>query len=526
MKQVLLLSMLAAGLVMPLAARGNPEVSSEGDWALTILHTNDVHSHLDVDYKERYGAAKIGYMADKIKAAYDNVLLLDAGDYVMGTVYYSVFEGEADRKVMNLLDYDAMTLGNHEFDYGNPGLMNFISELETPIVGTTIDFSEYPEIDELVDPYIIRDMDGRKVGIIGATVPETTTISSPAEGIVFNDVISSVQPIVDELEAEDVDVIVLLSHNGYIKDQEFAAQLDGVDVIVGGHSHTLVQGDDYPTVLRSASDEPVLVVQAGSYNKYLGNLTVTFDDAGVATSWWGDPILMAASVPLDEEIADYVAGLSKDLEPLIGKVLGTVKTELTTSRVAESSLGNFITDAMLYDVRDQGVQVALTNGGGIRADVGTGDLTMGKLMEVLPFGNLIATFEIKGSDLRQVFEHGVSRTEEQHGRFLQMAGARIVWDPAGEPFDYATQTGGRITEVYIDDRKGGWNPLDPDAIYKVAANNYIRAGGDGYLVLKEKAIDPYDAGTLDLDAIEIYMEEVLNSVIDYKPEGRIQRVGQ
>lgn len=526
MKKIVLMTMLAAGLVIPLAAEGSPEVSSEGDWALTILHTNDVHSHLEVDYKARYGAAKIGYMADKIKAAYDNVLLLDAGDYVMGTVYYTVFEGEADRKVMNLLGYDAMVLGNHEFDYGNSGLMKFISGLETPIVNANIDFSEYPEIDEIVNPYISKDVNGRMVGIIGATVVETPEIASPAEGIVFSEVVASVQPAVDTLEAEGVDVIVLLSHNGYFKDQEFAAQLDGVDVIVGGHSHTLVRGDEYPAVVRSVTDEPVLVVTAGSYNKYLGNLTVTFDEEGVATSWWGDPITMTADVPLDPEITEYVGSLSEELEPFVGEVIGTVKAELKASRVAESNLGNLITDAYLYDVRDQGVQVALTNGGGIRSDIGTGDLNLGKLMEVLPFGNLIATFEMKGSDLRQVFEHGVSRTEEQHGRFLQMAGARIIWDPAGEPFDYTTQTGGRITEVYIGDGKGGWDPLDPDAIYKVASNNYIRAGGDGFQVLKEKAINPYDAGTLDLDAIKTYLEEVLNREVDYKPEGRIQRVGQ
>ena len=522
MKKRFLSIVLLILLTAILFAEGIQEVNEMDDWALTVLHTNDAHSHIAPDYKGRYGAAKIKYTADKIRAVYDNVLMLDAGDYVMGTVFYTVFEGDADREVMNMMDYDAMTLGNHEFDKGNEGMMRFLEDLETPIVNANIDFSKYPEIDEKINPYLIKEIGGRQVGIIGATFPETPTISSPAEGVVFNDVVESVQPVIDELEAADIDIIILISHNGFISDKETAAALDGIDIIVGGHSHTSLIGDEYPAMVSSAGKEPVLIVQGNEYNKYLGNLTVVFNKEGVATSWWGSPINMTADIPEDPEIDAYVETKKIELKPFTGKVLGNIKSELIRSRTSESNIGNLITDAMLAEVRDHGVQVALTNAGGIRADIGTGDLTMQGLMEVLPFGNLVATFEIKGSDLWQVFDHGLSQVEADAGRFLQMAGAKIVWDPSAPPFDYATQTGGRVTEVMIADGKGGWESLDPEKIYKVAANNYIRGGGDDFMVLKEKAINPYDAGPLDLDVVSKFLAE--HSPIDYKTEGRITTV--
>ncbi|MBI9106240.1 MAG: bifunctional metallophosphatase/5'-nucleotidase [Spirochaetales bacterium] len=524
MKKILLFLFLFMMLILPLTAEGVQETKAEGDWPLTILHTNDAHSHLAADYKGRYGAAKIAFMADQVRAAYDNVLLLDAGDYTMGTVFFTVFEGVADRDVMNLLDYDAMTLGNHEFDKGNAGMLKFLDGLETPVVNANIDFSAYPEVDGYVQPYLIRRMDGRSVGIIGATLPETPTISSPAAKVVFNDVIRSVQPVIDELEAQGIDIIILLSHNGFTHDQAIAAGLDGIDVIVGGHSHTQLLGDDYPAVVQSAGDEPVLIVQASEYNTYLGNLTVVFNEAGVPVSWWGAPVKMTASIPGDPEVQAYIDEKNMELAPFTGKVIGTVKTELIRSRTSESNIGNMIADAMLDAVKDKGVQIALTNAGGIRANVGTGEFTMQTLMEVLPFGNLVATFEIKGSDLWQVFDHGLSQTEEGAGRFLQMSGAKIVWDPSAPPFDYAAQTGGRVTGVYITDGMGGWKPLDPDAIYKVAANNYIRGGGDDFQVLKEKAINPYDAGPLDLDVVTSYLQK--HPSVDYRTEGRITTVSE
>jgi 5'-nucleotidase len=367
-------------------------------------------------------------------------------------------------------------------------------------------------------------MDGRSVGIIGATLPETPTISSPAEKVVFRDVVRAVQPVVDELEARGIDIIILLSHNGFMNDQEIAAELDGVDVIVGGHSHTELLGTDYPNVVQSVSDDPVIIVQAAEYNKYLGNLTVLFDEEGIPVSWWGAPVKMTASIPSDPEVQAYIADKNEELAPFTGKVLGSVKTELVRSRTEESNIGNLIADAMLDAVKDQGVQIALTNAGGIRADVGTGEITMQGLMEVLPFGNLVATFEIKGSDLWQVFEHGVSQYEEGAGRFLQMAGVKIVWDPSAPAFDYATQSGGRVTKVSVSDSMGGWKPLDDNAIYKVAANNYIRGGGDDFQVLKEKAINPYDAGPLDLDVVTDFLSK--HPAVDYRVEGRITTVAE
>lgn len=516
---------LAAVLIFPVFSEGQREIQPVGiDWPLTIIHTNDNHSHLDVDYKGRYGAAKVSYMANQVRGVYDNVLFVNAGDFVMGTVFYTIFEGTADRDIMNLSNYDAMTLGNHEFDKGMTGLSKFITGLEIPVVSTNVNFDKEPDIKNLIKKYIIKEIGGRKIAILGSTIPETPTISSPGENVVFIDVVDAVQPVVNDLDRQGIDIVILLSHNGYLNDQEIAAGLNGVDIIVGGHSHTELLGSDYPTVIQSLSGEPVLIVQVNEYNKYLGKLTVNFDGEGVASSWWGAPIKMTARIPQDKVIADYITEKNVELKPFTGAVLGTNEVELIRSRTEESNIGNLITDAMLAAVKDEGVQIALTNGGGIRADIGAGEITMQKLMEVLPFGNLVATFKIKGSDLWQVFDHGVNRVEEGSGRFLSMAGAKIVWDPSSPPFDYAAQTGGRVTEVYISDGKGGWDSLDPDKIYKVAANNYIRGGGDDFQVLKEKAIDPYDSGALDLDVMTTFFKD--NSPINYQIEGRITRVSE
>jgi len=491
------------------------ESETSNDLALTILHTNDNHSHLDVDYKGRYGAGKIDYMADQMKKAYKNVLMVNAGDAVMGTIFYTIFEGTADRDVMNMTGYDAMTFGNHEFDGGLEGLSKFITGLNVPIVNTNIDFKDESKLENLVNKYIIKKYEGRSVGIIGVTTPETTFISNPGDTIVFQDIIDSTQPVINKLESMGINIIVMLSHTGYLNDQIIAAELEGVDVIVGGHSHTKLE--NYPNVIQSVSDEPVLIVQANEYNKYLGNLTVVFDEDGVAKNWWGAPIIMDSSIPQDPEIAAYVAEKNAKLAPFTGQILGTSKSELIRSRTEESNLGNLIADAMLDSLKDQGVEIALTNGGGIRADVGIGEISMQALMEVLPFGNLLATFEMKGSDLWQVFEHSVSRVEEGSGRFLQMAGAKIVWDPTKAP-------GERIVEIFVGNNDEGWGPVDHDRIYKMVANNYIRGGGDDYQVLKEKAINPYDAGALDIDVMTEFFKK--NSPIDYKTEGRIRRVGE
>ncbi len=519
-RKILVVFVLLSLVIASLSARPASESIPE-DITLTVLHTNDVHSHLDVDYKGRYGIGKVASEVARIRSDRENVLLLDAGDFVMGTIYYTIFEGMAEQEILNMMAYDAMTLGNHEFDKGPSELADYLSELDSPIVSTNINFSNEPDVGQYVVPYLIKTLEDRDIAILGATTLHTTIISSPGENISFEPVVPAIQNAVDTLEARGVDIVILLSHCGYTDDVKNAALLDGVDIIVGGHSHSDL-GDGYPDVLSSASGEPVLVVQASEYAKLLGNLEVVFDGGGIAQSWIGAPILMSPEIPVDAEIGAYVSELNEELIPITSQVLGSTDVELIRSRTEESNIGNLIADAMLEYLADQDIQIALTNAGGIRADLGAGDISMQMVMEVLPFGNLASTFEIKGSDLILVFEQGLSGIETNEGRFLQMAGARITYDPSKSAYDYMAKTGGRIVSVEVSDSRGGWMPLDEDAIYKVAANNYIRGGGDGYQALKELAIDPYDNGPLDVDILSAYLKN--HSPVSPGMEGRIRIV--
>lgn len=503
------------------------------DYTLTVLHTNDVHSHLDVDDMGRYGSARVKAVADSIKAEKPDNVMVDAGDLLVGTIFFSQFDGTVDQVVLNMMGYDAITLGNHEFDKGPSILSSFIDNLQIPVVSSNVDFPGEPLLNGKVIPYYIKEVGASRVGFIGATLTSTLGISNPGQTIVFNDEIESLSTAVQQLRTEDVNIIIAITHVGFTADKVIAGAVDGIDIIVGGHSHSLLSNDKYgiaayPTVVNSPSGDPVLVVQAGSYNKYLGELDVTFNKDGVPVMWTGNPIYLDAGFPLDEDVAAYIAKINEDLLPMAQKVIGRTEVELTREWDRESALGNLITDAMLEYMRPQGVQIALTNNGGIRSAIPEGDITLGSVMKLLPFGNTMATFEIKGSDLWQTFDHGVSRAlgEDIDGsggnRFLHNSGAIVTWDPTLPKFDYKSQTGGRVVSVKIDvNGDGKYVDLDLDATYKVVSNNYIRGGGDGFLVLAEKAIDPYDEGALDVDVLTAYLED--HSPVNPVVEGRVVR---
>ena len=327
--------------------------------------------------------------------------------------------------------------------------------------------------------------------------------------------------------------IILLSHLGYQNDMELAAAVDGIDVIVGGHTHTYlangVPGKDgdiplgpYPTVVTSPGGSPVLVVTDYTLAKYLGRLDVTFDADGKPTSWKGEPILLDAKITQDPALLAEAGVLDQPLKALREEETGTASQELVGDknicRFAECSMGNLITDAMLWKGASQGIQVALINGGGIRAGIPAGTVTLGGVLTVLPYGNTLATFELKGSDLLAALEHSVSRAEnpanEGTGRFLQVAGLRFSWNPQ-QP------EGKRIIKAEVRSESGTFLPLDPQKTYKVAANDYLRKGGDGYEMFNTQAVNPYDFGPTLSDVVAEYIKT--HSPVAPRLENRITR---
>ncbi len=518
--------LLVLGLVMVLVIGMVPMVSAgsdDGTFALTIMHTNDTHAHHTPNRHGNGGVARQMTVVKQIRAQGDNSLLLDAGDRFTGSLFHQQYLGQENAQIMNMLGYDAMTLGNHEFDKGDLVLGMFIDRLDFTVVSANVDGSASEPLTDKIASYVVLEVDGEKIGITGATIPETAILSSPSEDVVFNDVVSSVQYVVDQMASEGINKIILLTHQGYNADLALAPQLSGVDVIVGGHSHTLLSNmytkgmASYPQVLESASGDPILVVQAGEYNQYLGQLDLEFDADGVLTDWDGDVILLNQYIAPDPAMQALVDALAAPIEELKQTPVGEAAVELVGERgicrTEECNMGDLITDAIRENT---GAQIALQNGGGIRASIPAGDVTLGDVLTVLPFGNLISTFELKGSDVVAALENGVSQVEDVAGRFPQVSGLRYTWNPSAAP-------GERIVSVEVlNAETGEYEPLDPDATYTVAANDYMRRGGDGYSVLKENAINPYDYGDPLDQVVADYI--AANSPVASEVEGRITQV--
>jgi len=329
-------------------------------------------------------------------------------------------------------------------------------------------------------------------------------LASPGDNITFSEPVAAVQGEVDKLTAMGVNKIIVLSHSGYGIDQLVAAGTTGVDVIVGGHSNTLLSNTNerakgaYPTMVGDTA-----IVQAYAYGKFLGELNVTFDDAGNIKSATGEPIVIDSAVPEDAATKSRIAELAGPLQEIRDRVVASSATEVRgereVCRVEECEMGNLIADAMLARVKDQGVQIAIQNSGGIRASFDAGEVTMGEVLSVLPFQNTLSTFEVTGQTMIDALENGVSQVEEVKGRFPQVAGLKFTWDSsvaAGE---------GRIIEV-MGEGPSGFEPIDPAATYGVVSNNYVRGGGDGYKMFRSAA-NAYDFGPDLADVVAEYLAD-------------------
>lgn len=524
---ILLSLLLLVTLIVPLSAQ------DEETFSLTIMHTNDVHAAHEPNSAGNGGAARQAAVVNQIRGEVENTLLVDGGDRFTGTLFHIQWRGQDSAQIMNMIGYDAMTLGNHEFDNGDDILAAFIEALEFPVVTANVDFSQSPDLADMVEPYVVLEVAGEQIGIIGLVTPETEILSSPGPELVFDyDLVNVTQGIVDELTEQGVDKIILLTHIGYAADVEVAQSVSGVDVVVGGHTNTFLSNSntgaqgEYPTVLESTTGEPVLVVQASTQTLYLGRLDVTFDASGVLSEWEGDAILLSRYITPDPDVSDLVAGLAEPIAELQNQPVGEsavfLEGDRAVCRVEECNLGNLIADAMRLE---GDADIAFMNGGGIRDSIDEGEITLGEVLTVQPFGNLISTMQLTGADVIAALENGASQItlndagqvsrDGAAGRFLQVSGLRYTIDPTLEP-------GSRIVSVEIENEDGSFTPIDPEATYDVVTLNFIRTGGDGFSVLAENAINPYDNGRVDFEVTLDYIDAT--SPIEPAVEGRITYV--
>jgi 5'-nucleotidase len=494
---------------------------AQADYTLHVIHINDLHSRIEpinrfdstcsaednAEGKCFGGVARVKTMIDQLRAELDgqNVIVVDAGDQYQGSLMYTTYKGDVEAEMMEKIGFDVMAVGNHEFDDGDEGLLKLIDNVSFPVISGNLDVSQSNILAEKVQNHVVLEVGGHKIGIVSALATDTVETSSPSEAVISQDEIDSIAADVETLTAEGVTKIIALTHVGLPRDLEIAAAVPGLDAVVGGHSHTYLSATDpdrqgaYPTFVSQEDGTLVPVVQAYAYSKYVGHLELNFDDEGNLTYASGDTILLDASVAEDPEIVARVAELAGPIEEMKTRVVAEAAEAIEGSRdlcrAMECPMGNLVADAMLDRVKDQGIQIAIQNGGGLRASIDAGEVTMGEVLTVLPFQNTLSTFEVTGAQILAALENGVSQVEEGAGRFPQVAGISFTVDLTQSP-------GSRISNVMVGDA-----PLDPEATYGAVSNNYVRNGGDGYRMFRD-AMNAYDYGPDLADVTAEYLAKV------------------
>nr|XP_037273915.1 protein 5NUC-like [Rhipicephalus microplus] len=488
-------------------------------FTLTVLHTNDVHAHIeestkygamcsDKDRKNKTcvgGVARIKTKVEELKARYPGALFLNAGDFFQGTAWYTVLKEKIISAVMTRMHYDLCVkcLGNHEFDDGPEGLAHHLLALQranVTIVGTNTDFSEEPALQNITLPKsVMIEINGVSVGIVGAVLPETRFLSSTGK-VKFEDEITAIKQESEKLEKDGVKVIVAITHSGYPRDIEITRQVKQLDLLVGGHTNTFLyhgQGypkentpeGDYPTVVNRTDGSVGLVVQDYWFGKFLGFLQVSFDNNGNVINWTGNPILLNSSVKEDKEMLEVIDCYKENVTRAISEVIGISKVKLEQAdqvcRLRECNLGNLIADAFFAYYADKkssepdlwsDVNGALFNGGAIRAPIPQNhNITMGHILATMPFGMSVVIITLKGSELRSMFEHSVSEYsfEKRQGQFLQVSGIRVTYNLRNPPKC-------RVVLLQVLCRRckvPRYEPVNDTGVYRIVTTDYITKGG-------------------------------------------------
>ncbi|NWW03762.1 5NTD nucleotidase, partial [Oreocharis arfaki] len=476
---------------------------------LTLLHTNDVHGRVEAQGAGPRrcaggepgcfgGVARRAARVAAERAAHRNVLLLDAGDQYQGTVWFSRFKGREAVHFMNLLRYDAMVK-------------------RVGAAGEASPLSPSPPL--LLSSWVL--------GPFPPFLACCRFFALPPPSVLFEDEIEALQLQVNKLTAMGVNKIIALGHSGFTVDKNIAQKVKGVDVVIGGHTNTFLYtgtppstelpAGPYPFMVDSDDGRKVPVVQAYAYGKYLGHLNVTFDKKGNVVEAVGNPILLDSSIPEDEHIKEEVEKWRENLgnySEEIGKTSVYLNGTSEACRFQECNMGNLLCDAVLYENVGHPdkktwnhVSMCILNGGGIRSPIDeqstNGTITMEDLLSVLPFGGRFDVVTLKGSTLKEAFEHSVRRYGKGSGELLQVGGIHVVYDLSRAP-------GSRVVALEVlctACRVPTYVPLQMDEIYNVTLPSYMLFGGDGYSMLKDKNLG-YSKGEPDIEVVSRYLQRM------------------
>lgn len=521
----LLAIVLVLCMVFTLTCTVFAEDSKDMEGKIVILHSNDVHGALE-------GYAKIAGLRDDYVARGAEVIMVDAGDYSQGTPYVSVSKGATAIEMMNAAGYDLATLGNHEFDFGYAQLVSNLSNANFKLLCSDVLKDGKPAF----DGNCIIEKGGVKIGFFGLETPETYTKVNPALmlGVTFpqgDDLYANAQEQIDKLKADGADVIICLSHLGVDAESEPNRSYDvfnhttGIDYMIDAHSHTVMTAGE--------NNEPIQ--STGTKFAYVGVIVIDSETKQVVEN----KLVAAADITDNEEVLAKAKEIEAEVDAQYGAPFAKSEVELNGdkapgNRNMETNMGDLITDSMVWSVLNGGKiavpddhVVAITNGGGIRAWIHEGDVTMKDVNTVLPFGNTIAVVYVKGSELLEALEASTYSTPGAVGGFPQISGMSITINTE-KAFDegdlYPESTYHRpnsIQRVTIDEING--LPFNPDDTYAVISNNFCAAGGDTYYAFKA-ASDQFDTSIPLDEALMQYIKEELGGVIDEtyaEPQGRI-----
>ncbi|MBW3643669.1 MAG: 5'-nucleotidase C-terminal domain-containing protein [Actinobacteria bacterium] len=503
-------ALAVAGAVAPAGAAPRPlppqaEPQSQRTVEVQILGLNETHGQLTPlrrDGRLAGGAATLAAYLEREEAENRRTLILDSGDFMQGPAISSYFQGESTVEVFNEIGVDAVAVGNHEIDWGTEVLTTRIDQAAFPFLAVNV-VDSGGDAPEGIQPYVVEKLAGVQVGIIGVANPDTKNVTLPAatEGLTFLDSAASAAAVNDaaaRLVAQGVETIVVVAHQGLETPTtgplaDIVSLLDGeVDLVVAGHIPL-----ELDTVING-----IPVVQPYGNTRGYADVTLTVDRAtkdvvGVETEMdatWVDQI------DPDPEVQAIVDRYQAELDEALGAVVGQAASPIVRDRSNESEMGNFVTDAMRTYL--DGVDVALTNAGGLRADIDAGPITLEEIYAVLPFNNTLVVMDLTGAQLLQVLEEGAG---SRYGT-VQVSGLRWAFDPDA-PF------GDRVASVTVNGA-----PLDPSATYRVATNNFMAAGGDQFATLTE-GTNVVDTGVNLVDTVVRHLQG--NSPVDPLVEGRL-----
>ncbi|MCM1450184.1 MAG: bifunctional metallophosphatase/5'-nucleotidase [Clostridiales bacterium] len=429
---------------------------------IVIMHTNDTHSQIDPTPANQGGVARRKVLIDSIRAANANTLLVDAGDAVQGTTYFNLYGGEVEARMLNLLGYDYAILGNHEFDNGIEALANYISSINAPFISTNYEVEGTP-LEGLLTRYTIIEKGGKKIGLIGLNVnPDGIIDPAKSTGLKYEDVYRAANSTAWHLKHnEGVDYVVALSHIGYDYenmpcDSQLAQLGHDIDLIIGGHSHTVITPGSPQGFKLNADREPVIITQTGNTGRYLGVVTLDTDTDSIQAELI--PIDSRLDNRLDNEIARILRPYRNGVDSLKSIVIG--KSDIDCLDRSCMPLYNFVSAFLDWRGKQLSpngkIDLSFSNKGGVRTGMSRGEVTKGNVMEMLPFDNRVEVLDIKGSDLLEALAI--------NSRMNRVSFDRPV---------VITMKGDRIISATIDGKK-----IDPSHTYRISTIDYIAKGGD------------------------------------------------